>query len=97
MIMSHRCMKCGNKVTPAEGEHPFCYYCNVETILVFLTETNKDKLPHPTNPVRDNIDFDDPSKTCQCRAGTCPCGKFVAHAVVDPCNANDFSSSEAID
>jgi len=36
--------------------------------------------PHPTYPPnRKKIDFNDPSSTCQCAPGLCPCGKFVAH------------------
>jgi hypothetical protein len=96
MEMSYRCMICGNTITPLAGEMPFCNYCAEDTILVLLTEANKDKLPHPLRPAgAQEIDLNDPSKTCQCRAGTCPCGKFVAHAVVDPCNANDFNTAEA--
>jgi hypothetical protein len=90
-------MRCGDHITiesnPTDG---YCYKCESKTIFAVVTEENKDSLPFPTNPIgMKNIDFNDPGKNCQCRAGTCPCGKFVAHAISDPCNANDFNTKEA--
>ncbi len=95
MEMMYRCMKCGTHVPPPPSGYPECNICKTETILVLVTESNKDKLPFPTDPVgRNEIDFNDPSKNCQCRAGTCPCGAFVAHKVTEPCNSHEYPQIE---
>lgn len=82
-------MTCGMHIPAEPGVFPKCETCNVPTILAIVTDENYDKLPFPTNPVGREIDFNDPSKTCQCRTGRCPCGKYVAHAIAEPCNAHD--------
>jgi hypothetical protein len=81
MELTYRCMKCGNNITPDmyEGQ-PKCNLCEVVTMLVLITEENKNSIPHPTDPKgKKEIDFNNPSATCQCAPGLCPCGKFVAH------------------
>lgn len=72
------------------GIFPKCRDCKEETLLVVVTENNKDKLPFPTHPSGVKTDINDPSKTCQCKAGRCPCGKFVAHKIGDPCLADQY-------
>jgi hypothetical protein len=95
MKLTYRCMKCGQNEPAELGVFPECSMCKEETIMVVVTDKNKDSLPFPTNPRgRAEIDFNDPSKNCQCRAGTCPCGKFVAHAVKDPCNSYEFMKND---
>jgi hypothetical protein len=100
MEMSYRCMKCGNTITPLAGEMPACNYCAEDTILVLITEANKHKLPHPTHPAgAKEIDFNDPSKTCQCAPGLCPCGKFVSHLASESWDPNNprFVGGEAME
>jgi DNA-directed RNA polymerase subunit RPC12/RpoP len=96
MEMLYRCMKCGTHVTPKADEYPECNICTVETILVLVTEKNKNSLPRPTDPLgMHEIDFNDPSKNCRCAPGICPCGKFVAHLASeawDPENPHLFGS-----
>jgi len=91
MEVTYRCMTCGNNIISEQDKYPKCNSCNKETILLLVTEENKDRLPFPTNP----IGMEDPSKSCQCKAGTCPCGKFVAHRIDEPCNSNEFLQLES--
>ena len=70
-------MRCGNMV-PAQEANRKCRICKIKTVFVIVTEENEHTLPFPTNPPQ-RINFDDPSKNCQCAPGLCPCGKFVSH------------------
>jgi hypothetical protein len=83
-------MTCGNNITVSEGIYPECGRCQTKTIMAIVPEDNWDGLPFPTDPPNKEIDFNDPSKNCQCRAGTCPCGKFVAHRIDEPCNSHEL-------
>ena len=86
-------MRCGNHVPVEAAQNQYCLICEMKTVFVIVTEENKDSLPFPT--LMDKyLNAGEPGKTCQCRAGTCPCGKFVAHKIDDPCNANDFIDPE---
>lgn len=95
METHYRCMRCGMNLTLGAGEIPDCTMCKDEAIFVIVTEQNKNKLPHATNPQgMADIDFNDPGKNCQCATGRCPCGKYVAHAVSEPCIANEYKDIE---
>lgn len=84
-------MNCGQNNPVESNITPTCKVCMKETLLVVVTEANKDRLPIPENLIgKKQIDLNDPSKTCQCKAGTCPCGKFVAHKIGDPCPADEY-------
>lgn len=88
-------MRCGANIPAHIAATSGCEDCQIETMFMLVTETNGDKLPFPTHLKAQEIDFEDPSKNCQCRPGTCPCGKFVAHSIDEPCNTDDFSTEES--
>lgn len=89
-------MKCGNNIPPEEGKDVECNVCDVPTILIFVTEKNKNILPWPSDPIGLNdIDLNNPGNNCQCAPGMCPCGKFVAHLASeawDPDNPHIFGA-----
>ena len=95
-MLTFRCMKCGNNLEFETAEGIECNSCGKGTIMILLTEENKNSLPFPTNPInRKEVDFNDPSKTCQCAPGICPCGKFVSHLATeswDPDNPHIFGT-----
>jgi len=73
-----------------EGEAPSCTICEAKAIFVVVTEENRDSLPFPTHP----YGREDPEKKCQCATGRCPCGKYVAHAVAEPCIADLYKEKD---
>jgi len=93
-MLNFRCMKCGNNLYYETANDVECNLCGKGTIIVLVTEENKNSIPFPTNPKnKKEFDFNDPSNTCQCASGLCPCGKFVAHPVTeawDPENPHLF-------
>lgn len=93
MEVMYMCMRCGNNLAV-----PKCNFCTQDTIMVVVTDENRDKLPFPTHPEGmldpKDIDFNNPGKNCQCKAGTCPCGAFVAHKVTEPCNSHEYPQIE---
>jgi len=86
MEIIYRCMTCGNNVPIQTEELPKCNICTKQTEMLPVPEDGWDTLPFPTSP----IGRKDPAVECQCRAGTCPCGKFVAHEIDKPCNSHEL-------
>ena len=75
-MLIFRCMKCGNNLEFESANDIECNTCGKGTIMVLVTEENKNSLPFPTEPAPGSRL--DPSETCQCAPGLCPCGKFVS-------------------
>lgn len=81
----YRCMRCGNNSFLEKQIAEPCQICDVETQIVLVTEENRHTLPQPSNPITLEIDINNPGKSCNCKAGTCPCGEFIAHRIDQPC------------
>jgi hypothetical protein len=86
MRIDYRCLRCGMNMQCEEGETQACIICEEKAIFVVVTEENRESLPFPTHP----YGKEDPAKVCQCATGRCPCGKYVAHAVNEPCIAPHY-------
>lgn len=83
-MLNFRCMKCGNNLYFETENDVECNICGKGTVIVLVTEENKNSIPFPTNPHnKKEFDLNDPYGTCQCAPGLCPCGKFVAHPVTE--------------
>lgn len=81
---SYLCMKCGNHVTSESDIGIICNICEANSGFVYVTEENRKMIPFPTHLHQYDPNFD--PNVCNDRPGFCPCGDFITHPIIEPCN-----------